>query len=316
MTDTIRQFSKRKGFESIPRELLQSKELSLEAIGLLCNLQSYPSNWTLYKTELRKRFKNKEKVVDKIWDELVSYGYVIQFWKRVGRKYEYAYFFNVEKFNLDEIQELCSEMNDCGMTLYHKAMIKMKREEINYKDYVVLEDSEKENLDLSFWDSQIGNLTEHDETGVSWDSHFGNPNLEFPYSEANRLTNKRLTIKKLDIDKNEEEEFLKRIDENLDFKNLALILRSRGIGLDDIFQIIGYLETVEFSKELIMQQLNWMAKKTEEDGIADFARYFITGYGKRLESRNGSRIEDLDKLLGIDKGKRLDGIMHDWLNGE
>ena len=132
--DSIQKFSKNKGYESLPRELLQSKELSLEAIGLLCNLQSYPENWILRKTELRRRFKNSEKVVDKIWDELVSKGYILQFRRREGKKYSYQYFFNTEKFSVNETQELLEKMFSKGFLLYHKLM--KKNTDLNLRNYL------------------------------------------------------------------------------------------------------------------------------------------------------------------------------------
>ncbi len=43
--------------------------ISLEALGLLVNLLSYPSTWELHKTELYKRFsKNKESSVRTAWN--------------------------------------------------------------------------------------------------------------------------------------------------------------------------------------------------------------------------------------------------------
>lgn len=343
MSDTVKKFSKRKGFESIPRELLQSKELSLEAIGLLCNMQSYPDNWVLHKTELRKRFVNKEKVVDRIWDELVSTGYILQFWKRDGRRYVYEYFFNVEKFTVEEIQELCNEMNDIGMTLYHKAMIKIKKgEPIDYKSYLVLSDEEKDVLDLSFWDSQIGNLKKERQINDSSDSHFGNPNLEMPKREDNKLTIKRLTIKTIEeeedvksesVESNREinkgevsnesdivlKEILNYVSKSEDYRNLTLVLRGAEVSPQSILTILSYFDLNQgvFDKDLIKQQLDWMSDKANTgSGIGDFGAYFVNGYEKRLESKNVSSIDDLDMLLGIDPSEKIKMTMHNWLEGE
>lgn len=69
----IKNINNVKPFETIPRKLLQqcdkkrshteSKPLSLQAIGLLCNLQSYPENWEIHKTELYNRYEKMD--VDK-----------------------------------------------------------------------------------------------------------------------------------------------------------------------------------------------------------------------------------------------------------
>lgn len=106
-TGQISKFQKGKGYESIPRELLQDTNLSLEAIGLLSYMQSLPENWKLYKTELYTRFpKNKRRSIDNIWKELVENNYLLNFRKRDGRKYVYSYVFTVTPFTKEETEEL------------------------------------------------------------------------------------------------------------------------------------------------------------------------------------------------------------------
>lgn len=118
----IKNFKKDKGFEIIPRELLQhcdkkakdknGKEhgkngLSLQAIGLLVNLQSYPEDWELHKTELYTRYsKNGKTSVMSAWDELVEKKYIIQFHKRVGKANQYIYYYNLTPFTDEEIKEV------------------------------------------------------------------------------------------------------------------------------------------------------------------------------------------------------------------
>lgn len=333
--DSIRRFSKSKGYESIPRELLQSKELTLEAIGLLCNMTSYPDTWILHKTELRKRFVNKEKVVDRIWDELVQTGYIIQFRKRVGRSYTYQYFFNVEKFTLEEVQEMCDMMHQEEFVLYHKAMLKIKEEIIPYKDFIYISEEDKEKLDLSYWTSQNGNLTKEDEINDSWGSQNGKSNMECPKQEGNRLTIKRLTNKmshttptpKNDDDDNNIkqengilEKLTRLVRENSDYRNLALTLRGADVSIDNVYEIIEYFETNKgsFDKELVKQQLEWMQMKSTTDvGISDFGIYFIGGYKQRAETKNINSISsnEFDSLLGIDS--ELPHVpLYNWLEGE
>lgn len=118
----IKNFKKDKGFEIIPRELLQhcdkkakdknGKEngkngLSLQAIGLLVNLQSYPEDWELHKTELYTRYsKNGKTSVMSAWDELVEKKYIIQFHKRVGKANQYIYYYNLTPFTDEDIKEV------------------------------------------------------------------------------------------------------------------------------------------------------------------------------------------------------------------
>lgn len=91
------------GFEIVPRETLQDKRLSLQAIGLLVNVCSYPEDWKLHKTELYKRYeKNKERSVKSAWDELLEAGYVMEKKFRNGRKWEYEYAIRMTPFTEQE----------------------------------------------------------------------------------------------------------------------------------------------------------------------------------------------------------------------
>lgn len=81
--------------------------ISLEALGLLVNLLSYPSTWELHKTELYKRFaKNKEASVRSAWNDLMAANYIIEFRYRVGRKWEYVYYFRKVPFSPEEKAEI------------------------------------------------------------------------------------------------------------------------------------------------------------------------------------------------------------------
>lgn len=94
---------------SVPIETAQSVQgnrenpVSLEALGLLVNLLSYPTTWELHKTELYKRFaKNKETSVRSAWKGLMEAGYIIEFKYRIGKKYEYVYYLRKVPFTAEE----------------------------------------------------------------------------------------------------------------------------------------------------------------------------------------------------------------------
>lgn len=81
--------------------------ISLEALGLLVNLLSYPSTWELHKTELYKRFAfHGEKAVKSAWNSLEKANYIIEFKYRVGKKYEYVYYFRKVPFTAEEKAEI------------------------------------------------------------------------------------------------------------------------------------------------------------------------------------------------------------------
>ncbi|MFD4820112.1 hypothetical protein [Peribacillus butanolivorans] len=104
----VKKFLKDKGYESIHRNMLQDVDhLSLESIGLLAHLRSYSDNWKIHKTELYKRFaKSKRTKVEKAWNELVQEKYIVQLRKRAGKKYEYIYYHNHERFSDEDIKDI------------------------------------------------------------------------------------------------------------------------------------------------------------------------------------------------------------------
>lgn len=90
-----------------PQKKLAGQEnpnpISLDALGLLINLLSYPDDWELHKTELYKRFAlNGEKSVRSAWNSLVKADYIIEFKYRVGKKYEYVYYLRKFPFTDEE----------------------------------------------------------------------------------------------------------------------------------------------------------------------------------------------------------------------
>ncbi|MEC2075858.1 hypothetical protein [Metabacillus fastidiosus] len=98
---------------SVPVETAQAVQenrenpISLEALGLLVNLLSYPTNWELYKTELYKRFaKHGERSVRTAWKDLMNANYIVEFKYRVGSKYEYVYYFRKVPFTDEEKAEI------------------------------------------------------------------------------------------------------------------------------------------------------------------------------------------------------------------
>lgn len=70
--------------------------MTMKAKGLLCYLLSLPDDWKLYKTELKKHFKDGKDGIYSAFDELVALGYVEQTEreKKQGKfdGYDYAVF--------------------------------------------------------------------------------------------------------------------------------------------------------------------------------------------------------------------------------
>lgn len=290
MADTIKRYSSRKGYESLPRDLLQNRALSLGAIGLICNMISYSEDWVLHKTELRNRFTDTPKMVDKFWDELVELGYIIQFRRRVGKSYEYSYFINDQPFNLKETQDLLISLFEDGFTLYHKKMLGNKID--SFLPYLKCEN--KESLDLSIFESYFGvveidNPKKHDNSNDSWGCRFRQPQMDNPkWASPNRQANK-LTINKINNKQKDDDDILLRaskskmvndlLNQDERLKDTAKYLFGSGLNWDTVQDIIIHLEDREelLIPELIAKQYEWCIVKQRTTGISDFAKYFIKG---------------------------------------
>lgn len=73
--------------------------ITLEALGLLTNLLGYSGKWELKKEELYKRFAFAGKrAVTTAWNNLMTANYIIEFKHRVGKKWEYHYYYKKTPF--------------------------------------------------------------------------------------------------------------------------------------------------------------------------------------------------------------------------
>jgi hypothetical protein len=98
-----------KEYVQIPNETAKAVEttISLEALGLITNLWSYSDEWELHKTELYKRYlKNKRTSVSNAWKELMDHNYIIEYKYRVGKRYEYDYYYNPKPFTEEQKAEI------------------------------------------------------------------------------------------------------------------------------------------------------------------------------------------------------------------
>lgn len=163
MNGNVKRFIK-KGYESLNRNMLQDVDnLSLQAIGLLSNLTSMPDGWTIRKTELYKRYaKNGRTSVQSAWNELVDNNYIVQLRKRVGRKFEYIYYYSQEKFSEDDIKKI-EEIEGCPV-----------------------------------WDGKKSSNVENQHSISNVD--FGLPKMDFPKSTSIKLTNKEINYKDKELD--------------------------------------------------------------------------------------------------------------------
>lgn len=310
----INKFQKRKGSEQIPWELSQNSGLSYEAIGLLVQLDSYSTNWELHKTELYTRNpKNKRTAIERIWNELVEYGYIIQYRKRTGKFYTYQYFFTVDGFTEEDIKVTSSLMNEAGFDLY---LNDKQREAMSKK---AVEDDKKENEHEMF----VGKIRDV----VNQQS---NENVDITGLEENGMLNlnssKSTGIIKSTIKDFEEEDLtkLKILSENPKLKLVCKLLVSSGVRTGDSVRILEdiALDNSLLDPELIVEQLKWCSYKAKYEGISDFAKYYINGLRIKVSNSGVSPKNSGDEFLTEFAVKILGGMgdlnmevpMFNWLD--
>lgn len=281
----VKNYSKDKGYEIIPRSLLQHERLSLQAIGLLCNLQSYPEDWEIHKTEVYKRFpKNGKTSVANAWEELVEEKYIIQFRKRNGKKWEYIYYFNLEPFTDEQVKELEEKLNAKAMSFRFS------------------EAQKSEVLSFRFSEPQNGN------------PKMGTSKPESNIIHIKENTHKHITQEQKTQKEIEEEDYINTPLEKMSYKVLKDFLKEKQIDKNDIQLIIEQLENNnirDFTLLDIQKQYERTSRKTD---LIDFVSYFVGGLIKIVKAKNYRQIyqeqEELRKLLAE---KRDKSVYYDWL---
>ena len=92
-------------YSQIHNNPLQNLE-DLQAIGLLSHLMSLPADWTIYKTQLQKKFSRR--AVDHAFNVLQKEGYLVSIKHREGKKNAYKYLVSDIPITVEQIQ---SEIN-------------------------------------------------------------------------------------------------------------------------------------------------------------------------------------------------------------
>ncbi|MCL2113239.1 MAG: hypothetical protein FWH31_04740 [Streptococcaceae bacterium] len=121
---SVKKYKKHKGYESLKREFLQrsTKDLSLEAIGLLSYMESMPDDYVFHKTQLYRNFaKNKKTSIERIWNELLDLHFIIAFSKGKAPKQEFEYLFSHEGFSEEEIGEINQEYLNNGWQVAYRS---------------------------------------------------------------------------------------------------------------------------------------------------------------------------------------------------
>ena len=114
----MKKMSFEKEFVQVPNDTAKAPEvknndnpISLEALGLIVNLWSYNvETWDLHKTELYKRFAfNKERSVKSAWAELMKAGFIVEFKYRLGKKWDFVYYYNIVPYTQEQIDYIMAQ---------------------------------------------------------------------------------------------------------------------------------------------------------------------------------------------------------------
>lgn len=344
MTGEIKQFG-RKGYEAISRETLQDRRLSYGATGLLCELASYDPKWRLYKKELyERRDSNKRTAVEGFWKELMCCGYIVQYRKRVGKKYEYQYIFSAEQYRVEELEKLHREMVGENFELHmSNKMISLFINNILEGSKSALEIWSLKNIDR---DLLFEMLKTNIPKNVDLERFLGVLNLN-----SSKSTPKRTSIN--NNPKEEEEEYIKSDSEKLDSEideMLKQIDQEMGVGASNKTVTSNYSHSeVEFVKmllldsnipegdtskicdeidgrfkelfviESIVAQLDWIVGEVKSGkSFFDLPKYFITGLERRASISNvDTNREFADRLTeaySSTKDIEKPVPMHNWLS--
>ncbi len=287
----VKNYSKDKGYEIIPRDFLQDEELSLQAIGLLSNLQSYPEDWELNKTEVYNRYKkNKRTSVANAWEELVEEKYIVQLRRRNGKKWDYIYYFNLERFTEEKVKDLEEKEQATAMS-FRKPEAQRKSAEI-------------------------------------WDVENGKPKMGSPkpadkriHSQENTHKENTQDLKDLELKEiEEEEEYIVRArEDNIAYEILKEELTQKEIDKETVKNIIGQLHEYDinlFEMQNVEKQFtHMMDKQLAGQRIYDFAFYFAKGLKDLTLQSKATKQYQKEKLAeyAISQQNRPKVAFYDWL---
>lgn len=269
-----------KDYVEIPNDTARAPEttdLSLQALGLIVNLWSYPvDKWELHKTELYKRFtKNKETSVRSAFKELVDNNFMIEVKYRKNGRNDYDYVYRSYPFTEEEKAEWIVKLtNEYG--------------EISTLDF----------QDLKFKTSKSGPQ-----------------NQEIINTRAKKNTLKKDRLKKDNIkpiiDDDEKESFQPN---KIAFQNFVYQFNKNFPEKFDnnlynsIWEQMYFQKLDRFTYKEAINQAKYMKQRIDEGklDLGDYAAYFVGGIlRKRTSQKSALMQEKLEKIEKESKEKKV-----------
>lgn len=295
-------------FEMLPRELLQTEELSLEAMALLCYLISYPDNYEFKKTNLYNSFrKNKRRAVSRMLDELIEKRYFLQFKKREGKKDIYKYIYRDQAFVDDEINKIkeilgaenfyfiTNEMGTGKCTSQEKTPAKSEtgkctsQETPENQHSLGCANSSVHFQESVFECSKVGTTRIHRDKNTHLDNTHTDNTHSFKSSIFDDDDEKNI-YKESELGNFKNEEEIKRLAEvqAKDFKKLcldeklracAIFLEGYDLPFSDIYGVLKGIEEegIDFTKKTLETQMRMTLEEQSQNGMTNFVKYFLIG---------------------------------------
>lgn len=305
----ITRAKKTKGYESISREFLQEHQLSWGARGLLSYVASMPENYRLKKTKLYSMCSingNGRRAVEKMWDELVEKGYIVQFKKPESKGYNYAYKWDDTPFTKDALCLVVEDMAELGYELY------MTDAQKNFFGVPLEAEPVCDNVE----DNSISVQNAHSKQNVD--------TTEFPtvYNlHSIECTDKVFRFNNSRFSEEEEIYKLRALTKSEDFKTVAKLFWRAGVSTGDIVTILTGISADRdtlMDSDLIVRQLDWCVIVAKTEGIANFGKYYINGL--RMKAKNASIVRasefDINEIVKATTGYDVSDVtvpMFNWM---
>lgn len=268
----------------------ESMELSLQALGLLVNMWSYPvDKWVLHKTELYKRFtKNKETSVRSAFKELVSNNFMIEVKYRKNGRNEYDYIYRSYPFTEEEKAEYMAKLQEeyGEISTLDFQDLKNKTSKSGPQNQEIINTIQKKN------GLKKDNTKEKKKDLNPFDSEY-NPNSNMPNI----------------IDDEKDQEFRVNI---FAFKEFVKEFQEQYSNVFDnemynaIYQQMHTQRLRIITTKEAVTQARYMQRRQDEGKlqVGDYAAYFVGGIKKKRTSEHSALLQrKIDKMIKEQKAK-------------
>lgn len=315
---------RRTNFTQVNNEIINDKNLTLEAKGLLTIFLSNSDDWNINMKEIITRSKNGRDAHYRVVKELITQGYFARIeirgkGKKGFEKMEYLFSDNKEDvvYELEEIKAWAKE-ND-------------KQIFIEYMDQQDKNKKRKTLLDTGNQDTGNQNA-DNEYAGNEYPGNQDIKNTKGNNTKSNNTKVNNTRDNNTNLIKEEEEENIiyNACSDNITYLALNDFLQAKKVGAEARKNIIQELinrgiESLSINNAI--KQYNYMMDKIikgEVDNHNNFAIFFVNGLEMKEEQSKLSKEHQLEELRSYqvklqekeERKKRVDRLYYDWLNNE